>query len=112
MRLSLVLMEQHPTHKQNLPAAVSSFIGREQEVHVIRQYLREHRLVTLTGTGGTGKTRLAAEVAAGELSEFSDGVWLVELAGLSTADLVVQTNTSPCPAQLPDLAPIEQLIVE
>src|SRR6266567_7485817 len=79
------------THKHNLPAPVSSFIGREQELSEIGQCLRENRLITLTGTGGTGKTRLALQVATTELDRFPDGVWLVELARLPTPKLVVET---------------------
>jgi predicted ATPase/DNA-binding CsgD family transcriptional regulator len=96
--------------KQNLPASVSSFIGREQELRELRQRLRENRLITLTGTGGTGKTRLALEAAAGEVDHFADGVWLVEFAGLSTPDLVVQTIAKVLALpEAPELAPIEQL---
>jgi predicted ATPase/DNA-binding CsgD family transcriptional regulator len=99
-----------PILKQNLPASVSSFIGREQELRDIRQGLREHRLITLTGAGGTGKTRLALEAAASQLNQFADGVWLVEFAGLSTSDLVVQTIAKVLALpEAPDLAPIEQL---
>lgn len=65
---------QGSTHNHNLPASLSSFIGREQELREIRQRLGEHRLMTLTGTGGTGKTRLAVEAAVGELDQFADGV--------------------------------------
>jgi non-specific serine/threonine protein kinase len=101
---------ERSTYNHNLPASVSSFIGREQELREIGQRLREHRLVTLTGTGGTGKTRVAIEAAAGELDQFADGVWLVELAGLSTSNLVVQTiaRVFALP-EIPDLAPIERL---
>jgi len=101
---------ERSTHKQNLPASVSSFIGREQELREVRQRLREHRLVTLTGSGGTGKTRLALEAAASQLDQFPDGVWLIELAGLSTPDLVAQTIAKVLALpETPDLAPLERL---
>ena len=77
--------------RHNLPAQISSFVGRESELTEIARLLRKHRLVSLTGPGGAGKTRLAL-VAAGELVEvFDDGVWLVELAPLTDPALVTQT---------------------
>ncbi len=79
------------THKQNLPASVSSFIGREQELIEVRQSLHEHRLTTLTGIGGTGKTRLALQAVTAECDHFSDGVWLIDLAPLATSELVLET---------------------
>jgi predicted ATPase/predicted Ser/Thr protein kinase len=76
--------------RNNLPAQLSSFIGREAEIIEIKQLLAETRLLTLTGAGGCGKTRLALQVAADLLAEYPDGVWLVELAPASDADLVTQ----------------------
>ena len=64
----------------NLRPAPSSFIGRESELDAVTTELKSHRLVTLTGVGGVGKTRLAIEVAARLADEFPDGVWLFELA--------------------------------
>ena len=74
----------------NLPRQISSFVGREQERRVVADLLDRSALVTLTGSGGTGKTRLAAQVAADRLEEFPDGVWFVELAALSDPALVAQ----------------------
>jgi predicted ATPase/class 3 adenylate cyclase len=67
----------------NLRAAVTSFIGRESEVAEVQAAVKAHRLVTLTGVGGVGKTRLALEVAARLIDEFPDGVWFFELAAVS-----------------------------
>jgi predicted ATPase/class 3 adenylate cyclase len=64
----------------NLPLQVSSFIGRERELKRISQAIRDSRVVTLTGVGGVGKTRLALQVAADVLPSFREGAWLVELA--------------------------------
>jgi predicted ATPase/class 3 adenylate cyclase len=76
------------TIPNNLPVQLTSFIGREKEVRDLRQLLQTHRLVTLTGSGGTGKTRLSLQVAAEVLDSFKDGVWFIELAPLSDPDLV------------------------
>ncbi len=71
------------TSQGNLRSAATSFIGRESEVAEVEAALRAHRLVTLTGVGGVGKTRLATEVAARLSDEFPDGVWLFELAAVT-----------------------------
>jgi predicted ATPase/class 3 adenylate cyclase/Tfp pilus assembly protein PilF len=79
------------TIRTNLPIQVTSFIGREEERETARRLLSTTRLLTLVGTGGAGKTRLSLEVGADLLDEFSDGVWLVELAALADPALVPQT---------------------
>jgi non-specific serine/threonine protein kinase len=65
----------------NLPAELSSFVDRRREITEVRRWLRTSRLVTLTGVGGVGKTRLALRAAADTRRGFRDGVWLIELAG-------------------------------
>ena len=76
------------TSPGNLRPAITSFIGRESEVAEIEAAVRAHRLVTLTGVGGVGKTRLALEVAAEIVDEFPDGVWVFELAAIADAGAV------------------------
>ena len=71
------------TSPGNLRPAATSFIGRDAELAEVQAALREHRVVTLTGVGGVGKTRLAQEVAAGLADEFPDGVWFFELAAVA-----------------------------
>jgi predicted ATPase/DNA-binding SARP family transcriptional activator/DNA-binding CsgD family transcriptional regulator len=76
--------------RHNLPAPRTSFVGREREMLEQKRALAMTRLLTLTGAGGSGKTRLALEVARGLVGAYSDGVWLVELAPLSEPGLVAQ----------------------
>jgi predicted ATPase/DNA-binding CsgD family transcriptional regulator len=78
----------------NLPLQVSSFVGREKELAEVRRLLRETRLLTLTGPGGCGKTRLAGVAAGEQLQWFDDGVLLVELAPLSDPSYVPQAVAS------------------
>jgi predicted ATPase len=75
----------------NLPAEVTSFVGRRREVAAAQRLLRRQRLVTLTGGAGVGKTRLALRVAAHLADAFPGGVWLVELAALEDDTFVAQT---------------------
>jgi predicted ATPase/DNA-binding CsgD family transcriptional regulator len=85
-------LANHPERTSGvLPLALTSFIGREREIISLRELLRKTRLLTLTGPGGCGKTRLAFRVAADLEHEFPDGVWVVELAGLADHTLVVKT---------------------
>lgn len=100
---------RRPRH--NLPRRLSSFIGREAEIVAIRKLIAQSRLVTLTGVGGGGKTRLAVEAAGALLESFPDGIWLVELAPLSdpalaasfiasTLGLISDPNRSPLDAMV------------
>jgi predicted ATPase/class 3 adenylate cyclase len=74
----------------NLPLPLTSFVGRERELATTRALLAAHRLVTLTGAGGVGKTRLALEAAGALAPAYPDGVWLAELAALADPALVPQ----------------------
>jgi predicted ATPase/class 3 adenylate cyclase/Tfp pilus assembly protein PilF len=78
----------------NLPSQLTTFIGREREMGDVEALLKTTRLLTLTGPGGCGKTRLSLQVAAHVLDDYPDGVWLVELASLADPALVVQEITS------------------
>ena len=75
----------------NLPVQLTSFIGREKEVEQVKKRLEKYRLVTLTGSGGIGKTRLSIQAASELLDEYPNGVWLVELAPVTDPTLVTQT---------------------
>ena len=111
---------RRPAH--NLPLQLTSFVGRARERAGVRRSLSMSRLVTLTGPGGVGKTRLALRVAADVLPEFPDGVWLAELAALDDPALVPQAVAAavgvreapgrPLPATLADaLRPRRLLLV-
>jgi predicted ATPase/class 3 adenylate cyclase len=81
-------LDARPT---NLPSQLTSFIGRKSELARLKELISGHRLVTLTGPGGTGKTRLALEVASELLAEFSDGAFFVNLAPIGDPALVALT---------------------
>ncbi|MGP3960675.1 ATP-binding protein [Nonomuraea sp. 3N208] len=78
------------TYTDGLPAELTSFIGRRHEVATVKRLMADARMVTLTGPGGVGKTRLALRVAADLRRAFPDGVWLVELAELNNPALLPQ----------------------
>ena len=80
--------------KHNLPSPRTSFVGREQEMLEVKRALAMTRLLTLTGVGGSGKTRFALEVARDLVGAYAGGVWLVELAELSDGELATQTVAS------------------
>jgi predicted ATPase/class 3 adenylate cyclase len=95
----------------NLPTQVTTFLGRQHEIDEIQLALADTRLLTLTGPGGTGKTRLALQVAARSMAVYPDGVWFVALGPISEPDLVAPTIAQEI--GLPDRGgqrPIERLI--
>ena len=81
-------VRETPKVPNNLPAQLTSFLGRSDELAVGAQLLMGTRLLTVTGPGGMGKTRLAYQLAGNVLADFPDGVWVVELAPLAEANLV------------------------
>jgi predicted ATPase/class 3 adenylate cyclase len=112
----------NPALPNNLPAQLATFVGREQELSRVRALIGSSRLVTLTGAGGSGKTRLSLQAAAEVLDGSGDGVWLVELAAVTEEDAVasavgealgIATQPGrPVPETLLDaLAPQDVLIV-
>jgi predicted ATPase/class 3 adenylate cyclase len=98
--------------QHNLPLQLTSFIGREKEILDVKRYLLGERFVTLTGPGGTGKTRLALQVAAEFVEFFPDGVWLVELAAIYDSALVPQTMAAVLGIRESAGRPILQLLTE
>ena len=100
-----------PPARYNLPAPLTSFVGREQDLDRVDELLGQARLVTLTGTGGTGKTRLALEAGARVAGRFPDGVWLAELAGITDPALVaVQVMAALGVRQAGDVPVLDALI--
>ncbi|MFC4605077.1 ATP-binding protein [Rhodococcus kronopolitis] len=97
----------------NLPLELTSFVGRRHEVAEVRRLLSSARLVTLTGTGGVGKTRLALRVAADARRSFADGVWLCELGELHDGDLTANAvATALGYRQQAAMTPTESLVEE
>jgi predicted ATPase/DNA-binding CsgD family transcriptional regulator len=106
------IVEPPASRDTNLPFQLTSFIGREREVRQVTQLLATRRLVTLTGAGGSGKTRLALQIATElhSIDLFADGVWWVELASLTISDFVPQAITNVLGVrQFSDRAPREVL---
>jgi predicted ATPase/class 3 adenylate cyclase len=92
LRTDFPALRSMDSRPNNLPFQISTFVGREQELRELRDALAERRLVTIVGSGGIGKTRLALQVAADVIERFGDGAWLVSLARLGTGDLIGQAT--------------------
>lgn len=100
------------TTPNNLPAERTDLIGRESEIEEVLKLLESTRLLTLTGAGGVGKTRLAQAVAHQLLDKYPDGVWFVDLAPLGEADLVMKRIAAVLDVEPPVLRPVEEVVVE
>jgi predicted ATPase/class 3 adenylate cyclase len=100
-------MEAYPS---NLRPQLTSFVGRDRELGRIREALGGGRLVTLTGVGGVGKTRLAVQVAADSLAEYADGVWLCELAAAGEPAAMLQVVAAALSVQPRAEVPLETRI--
>ncbi|GAB3239395.1 BTAD domain-containing putative transcriptional regulator [Glycomyces halotolerans] len=102
--------------RTNLRAELTSFVGRDADVAALRELIAEHRLTTLIGPGGAGKTRLATETARTLLGDLPDGVWLVELAAIGADGDVVQPALASLGlrdallGEAPDMEPTDRLI--
>jgi predicted ATPase/DNA-binding XRE family transcriptional regulator len=92
--LRIVRSDTKVTQRHNLPQQLTSFVGRQHELGEMIALLREHRLVTVVGAGGVGKTRIAVQIGSEVLDAFPDGVWLVELASLADQSLVANAVLS------------------
>lgn len=110
--LAVLQAEAGPARRTNLPAPVTSFVGREKELAQIDELLQRSRLVTLLGPGGAGKTRLSREAVARYVDEVQDGVWQVELAPVTAESEIVPATLGALglrEAVLPGMAPRDTL---
>jgi predicted ATPase len=105
-------VKQDKAINHNLPVQLTSFIGREKEMPVIRQLICKQRLVTLIGAGGCGKTRLSIEVAIQLIEEYEDGVWFVELAPIASEDLVAKEITEVLKIKEVPNQPIIEILID
>jgi non-specific serine/threonine protein kinase len=105
------MVVRHAVGQHNLPEEVSSLIGRERQQADVAERVREHRVVTLTGVGGVGKTRLALSVARELAKEFPEGVWLAELGEITDPTVVLETIAARLGVALQrDFEPIDGLL--
>jgi len=103
---------KHAPRRTNLPEALPPLFGRAQDLTEVQQMVREHRLVTLTGAGGIGKTQLARAAALALCDEFADGVWWVELASIADRAKVFTSVAQALGVNLPATRPPQQVLAD
>src|SRR6266511_854857 len=109
--LGAALLDQAARPATNLPSRLTSFVGRARELEEVAALLGSGRLLTLTGPAGTGKTRLALEVARTTADGYADGVWLAELASLPEGSAVADRLLAALGGQqVPGRSPVETLV--
>jgi predicted ATPase/class 3 adenylate cyclase len=101
-----------PGARHNLPKAISSFVGRDRDVAELAELLETARLVTLTGPGGCGKTRLAIEAASASLPVRPDGIWFVDLAPVSDRELVLSVAANAMGVQESRAASADSALID
>jgi len=110
------LVRREETRKTNVRAELTSYVGKDTDVAAVRELIAEHRLTTLIGPGGSGKTRLATETARTLLADKPDGVWLVELAGIVADGDVAQATLDALRlrdalvGEVPDAEPTDRVV--
>ena len=95
----------------NLPAPLTSFVGREREIAEVKRLLTMARLLTIVGSGGAGKTRLALRVAGDLLGSFSDGVWLVDLSPMTNPALLIRFVADVLGVREEESRPLQQSLI-
>lgn len=109
---SFQLAQSLASDKHNLPVQLTSFIGRTREIEIVSTLLSKNRLVTLTGAGGCGKSRLAIKVAARVASHYEDGVWLADLAPLSNPQRIPHTLATALSIPEEANVPVEEAVLK
>src|SRR5262249_2551901 len=110
------LGRREETRKTNLRAELTTFVGKDADVATVRELIADHRLTTLIGPGGAGKTRLATETARTLVDDLPDGAWLVELAAIGADGDVAQATLSALKLRdallgdAPDAEPTDRVI--
>ncbi len=105
-------LHARPAYRTNLPILLTSFVGRQRELDELRRLMRTSRLLTLTGTGGSGKTRLAKQLAVEVADEVAGGAWFVELAPVSDPRLVARAVANTLDVEEQPGRPLIETLVE